>query len=200
MNLEEMKTAVRRDLHDEDAANYRWTDDEIERHIEHALRLFSLSLPYDDSLITPTVAGSTEIDISAITDLVTVEAVEYPTGNQPAYYCRFRLRGNTVTLLDGKIPDGSDARILYGKLHTLESSSTTIPPAFDDIIITGACGYAAVEWAVFAMNRVNTGGTDAPRETLDWGKQKLNEFNSTLKKIGRYGRLRVRQFSTPVAQ
>ena len=34
MNLSEMRTIVRRDLHDEDAGNYRWTDDELDRHIQ----------------------------------------------------------------------------------------------------------------------------------------------------------------------
>ncbi len=33
MNLTEMRTIVRRDLHDEDAANYCWTNDELDRHI-----------------------------------------------------------------------------------------------------------------------------------------------------------------------
>jgi len=29
MNLTDMRTIVRRDLHDEDASNYRWTNDEL---------------------------------------------------------------------------------------------------------------------------------------------------------------------------
>ena len=33
MNLSEMRTTVRRDLKDEDASNYRWTNDELDRHI-----------------------------------------------------------------------------------------------------------------------------------------------------------------------
>ena len=42
MNLSEMRAIVRRDLHDEDANNYRWTDDELNRHIAHAVKDFSL--------------------------------------------------------------------------------------------------------------------------------------------------------------
>ena len=37
-----MRTLVRRDLGDEDAATYRWTDFELERHIQHAVRELSL--------------------------------------------------------------------------------------------------------------------------------------------------------------
>jgi len=33
MNLSDMRTIVRRDLKDEDAGNYRWTNDELDRHI-----------------------------------------------------------------------------------------------------------------------------------------------------------------------
>jgi len=31
MNLMDMRAIVRRDLHDEDANNYRWTNDELDR-------------------------------------------------------------------------------------------------------------------------------------------------------------------------
>ncbi len=41
MNLTDMRTLVRRDLHDEDATSYRWTNDELDRHIARALKDFS---------------------------------------------------------------------------------------------------------------------------------------------------------------
>ncbi len=45
MNLAEMRARVRKDLHDEDAQNYRWSDSELERHIAHAVQELSLSVP-----------------------------------------------------------------------------------------------------------------------------------------------------------
>ena len=36
MNLSDMRAIVRRDLHDENSGSYRWTNDEIDRHIAHA--------------------------------------------------------------------------------------------------------------------------------------------------------------------
>ena len=45
MNLADMRLLVRRDLHDEDVNNYRWTDDELNRHIAHALKDFSRAIP-----------------------------------------------------------------------------------------------------------------------------------------------------------
>ena len=45
MNLTEMRNIVRRDLHDEDSDNYRWTDDELNRHIAHTVKEFSEYMP-----------------------------------------------------------------------------------------------------------------------------------------------------------
>ncbi|UCH43497.1 MAG: hypothetical protein JSW16_02845 [Dehalococcoidales bacterium] len=47
MNLTDMRTIVRRDLHDEDAENYRWSNDELDRHIAHAVRDFSEAVPHE---------------------------------------------------------------------------------------------------------------------------------------------------------
>ena len=69
MDLTEMKTIVRRDLHDEDSENYRWTDDELERHIARAVKEFSGVFPYEQKVVRSTTAGSREIDISTITGI-----------------------------------------------------------------------------------------------------------------------------------
>ena len=66
MNLTDRRTAVRRDLHDEDPENYRWTDDELNRHIAHAVKDFSEHLPDEQKATKTTTSGSREIDISTI--------------------------------------------------------------------------------------------------------------------------------------
>lgn len=196
MNLTEMRTVVRCDLHDEDADNYRWTDDELDRHIAHAVNDFSEAIPYEQKVVKATASDSREIDISTITDRITVEAVEYPVDEFPGKYQRFALWGDTLTLLGDEVPDGSNAHIYYGKLHNLGESST-ISTMYEDLIATGACGYAAIEWAVFAVNRVNVGGTPTPGEFLAWGKEKLNYFKQELKRLGRKNRVRVRSLYRP---
>jgi hypothetical protein len=197
MNLTEMRNTVRRDLHDEDDSNYRWTNDELDRHIAHAVNEFSEAIPYEQKATKATTSGSREIDISTITDRIMVEAVEYPVGRFPKWYQRFALWADTITLLGDELPDGSDAYIYYGKLHTLDSETSTIPAKHEDLIAAGACGYAAVEWAVYAINRVNIGGTPTPRELLDWGKEKLGHFRKELRRLGRRNRARVRSLYTP---
>ena len=197
MNLSDMRTIVRRDLHDEDEANYRWTDDELDRHIAHTVKDFSEAIPYEQKATKATASGSREVDISTLTDRVMVEAVEYPVSQFPKRYQRFALWGDTITLLGSEVPDGSDAYIYYGKLHTLDGSTSTIPARHEDLIAVGACGHAAVEWAVYAINRVNVGGTPTPKELLDWGEEKLSYFRRELRRLSRKNRVRIRSLYHP---
>ena len=197
MNLSEMRAIVRRDLKDEDAANYRWTDDELDRHITHTVREFSEVIPYEQKVTKATTLGSRDIDISSLSDRIMVQAVEYPVDKFPKQLQRFILWGDTITLLGDEVPDGSNAYVYYGKLHTLDAASSTIPSYLEDLIAAGAGGYAAVEWAVYAINRVNVGGTMTPREFLAWGNERLRFFKSELKRLGRRNRVRVRTMYKP---
>ena len=200
MILSEMRTIVRRDLHDEDASDYRWTNDELDRHIAHAVKEFSEAIPYEQKATKATTSGSREIDISTITDRVMVEAVEYPVDKFPRKYQRFTLWGDAMTMLGEEVPDGSNCYVYYGKLHTLDASSSTIPADLEDVVAAGAEGYAAVEWAVYAVNRVNVGGTMTPGEFLVWGKERLKFFRMELKRLGRRNRVRMRQLYRPYYQ
>jgi len=197
MNLAEMRTTVRRDLHDEDDTNYRWTDDELDRHIAHALKAFSEAIPDEQKATKATASGSREIDIATVTDRIVIEAVEYPVDKSPRKYQRYSLWADTLTLLGDEVPDGSNAYIYYGKLHTLDATTSTIPAKHEDLVATGASGYAAVEWAAYAINRVNVGGLMTPKEFLTWGEEKLNYFKTELKRLGRRNRVRIRSLYAP---
>ncbi|MBA7470895.1 hypothetical protein ES707_06183 [subsurface metagenome] len=197
MNLTEMRAIVRRDLKDEDAANYRWSDDELDRHIAHTIKEFSEAIPLEQKATKATTAGSRELDISTITKRIMVQAAEYPVDRFPKIYQLFSLWADTLTLLGDEVPDGGDAYIYYGKLHTLDATSSTIPSHLEDLIAIGACGYAAVEWAAFAINRVNVGGTITPDEFLNWGKEKLSYFRNELRRLGRRNRARLNQLYKP---
>src|SRR3989338_168777 len=134
MNLTDMRTIVRRDLHDEDATNYRWTNNELDRHIAHAVRDFSEAVPYEQKATKATTSGSREVNITTITDRIMVEAVEYPVDKFPKRYQRFSLWADILTLLGDEVPDGSNTYIYYGKLHTLGASTSTIPAMYEDLI------------------------------------------------------------------
>lgn len=197
MNLGDMRTIVRRDLHDEDANNYRWTDSELDRHIAHAVKDLSEAIPYEQKATVATTAGSREIDISGLTERVMVQAVEYPVDQFPPSYQRFALWADTLTLLGNEVPDGSNAYVYYGKLHTLDATTSTIPTQHEDLVALGACGYAAVEWAVYAINRANVGGSGTPAELLGWGRERLARFRAELRRLGRRQRVRMRSLYQP---
>jgi hypothetical protein len=200
MILSDMRTLVRRDLHDEVSGNYRFTDAELERHIGRAVRDFSEAIPLEQTALVATTSGSRDINISSLTGRVMVEAVEYPSGRFPPRYQRFSLWADMLTLLGDEVPDGANARIYYGKLHTLSASVSTIPAIYEDLIATGAAGYAAMEYAAYTINQVNTGGTGSPRDFLTFGKERLSQFRRELKRLGRKNRVRVQALYTPWAE
>jgi hypothetical protein len=200
MKLNEIRTLVRRDLHDEDENNYRWSDDEIDRHILHAVSDISEAVPAEQTAVLATVSGSRELDISGITDRIAIRAVEYPVNRFPKRYRRFSFWKNTLTLIDRETPDGGNACIYYEKAHTLDSSGSSIPAHLEELVVCGACGYAAIEWAAYSINRVNNGGSRTPLEFLSWGKTRIDYFKSELKRVGQKNRVRASRMYQPGCQ
>ncbi len=177
MNLSEMRTRVRQDLGDTDATDYRWTDADLDRHIEHGVRDLSLAVPLEARADLTTSAHSRDLSLDALTGLVSVEAVEYPVDEFPPTYAPFSIWGDTLTLLVEKAPRrGLAARVYYGKLHSLDARSSTIPASMEELVAIGAEGYAALEWSSFATNRVNVGGVEVWRHYQAWGRERLDSF------------------------
>ena len=195
MTLSEMITLVRRELKDE--SSNLWSDDEITRHIDRAVAELSEAIPREQKATIATTADSREVDISSLSDRVMVEAVEYPVDEFPKRYQRFALWADTLILLGSEVPDGSDCYVYYGKVHTLDAVTSTIPTKYEDLVAAGAAGYAAIAWGVYAVNRVNVGGVATPREYRVWGKERLCFFSQEVKRLGRRSRVRTRSLYTP---
>ncbi len=193
MNLSEMITLARRDLHDEDSNNYLWSDDELTRHINRAVKELSERVPQPAKAVLSTTSGSRQVDIASLTNRVMVQAVEYPVDESPPRYQRFSMWGDTLTIIGGAEPNGANCYIYYGVQHTLDVNGSTIPTEYEDLVATGACGYAAIEQAAYAINRANVGGTVTPREYRDWGNERLKTFRDGLKRLGRRQRIRAQQ-------
>ncbi len=200
MHLTEMRTRVRRDLRDTDPTDERWSDDELHRHIERAVRELSLAAPVEVVATLTTSAGSRDLDVSALADRVSIDAVEYPAGQYPPEYAAFSTWGETLTLVVDRAPHaGERAVVSYSRLHSLTDDGSTLPAALEEIVATGAAGYAALEWASFATNRVNAGGTDTWRHYHIWAQERLAAFARALAKHGRERRVRSRQLHRPAA-
>jgi hypothetical protein len=200
MDLGDMRARVRIDLHDEDTNEERWSDSTLDRHIARALRELSLAAPRELVATVPTSAGSREISIASLADRVAVEAVEYPVDEDPPLFVPFSVWGDTLTLEVEHRPSAvEDVRVRYTALHVLDAVSSTVPEQLDDLVATGAGAYAALEWASYATNRINSGGDDVWRHYHTWGQERLAAFTSGVTQHGRARRVRVQQLYPPSA-
>src|SRR6266508_2365258 len=196
--IADIRARVRKDLHDEDSLNYRWTDGQLDRHVQHTVRQFSLALPLEAKSTLATAAANRDLSISTLADLVAIEAVEYPVGEFPPSYVRYSVWLGTLTLLIDKTPEAAESvNVYWTKLHTIDGTSSTVPARFEDVIAAGAAGYAALEWASFSTNRVNVGGRDVWREYLAWGQERLAAFQRSLARHGRRNAIRARRLYAP---
>ena len=193
MNLIEMIGLLRKDLHDEDSNDYRWSDSELTRHIGRAVKELSERVPGPARAILATTADSREITVSGLTNRIMIEAVEFPINDYPPSFQRFSIWGDIMTIISGIEPDGSNCYVYYGTLHTLDSQGSTVPPKHEDLVATGAVAYAALEWAAYAINKVNVGGADVAREYRQWGSERLAAFQEALGRLGRRQRVRVQR-------
>ncbi|MDP2718267.1 MAG: hypothetical protein Q8P44_00320 [Dehalococcoidia bacterium] len=183
MNLATMRTNVRRDLKDEDAANYRWTNDEIDRCIDNALRDYSLVVPDDEKATIATVSDSRNISLSTLTDVVLIYAVEFPIDKYPAIYQRFKAYETTITMLGRETGDGNNAYVYYGKMHLVAATTWTVAVPHEKIIALGATAYALLQAGGYSVNRANVGGGYTPVNFLTWGKEKMARFEKELKRL-----------------
>ena len=103
-----------------------------------------------------------------------------------------------MTILVDKTPDaGEELKVYYGKQHTLDATSSTIPSQLEDVVAIGTAGYAALEWSSFATNRANVGGPQTWHHYLVWGQQRLAQFHRQLARLGRRASVRTRRLYTP---
>ena len=73
-----IRERVRSDLSDTTTAV--WPDEQLDRHIAHALSDLSLAMPRELSEDLATTAGSRDLDVSGLDGLIDVEMVEFPIG------------------------------------------------------------------------------------------------------------------------
>ncbi len=198
MDLAEMRARVRADLRD--ASAERWDDDALDRHIDRAVREVSLAAPREASAELATTAGSRDLSLEGLDDRVSIEAVEFPVGQYPPTFAGYSTWGDTLTLLvDGPPAGGEPVLVRYSAMHTLDAEGTTLPEPLHDLVATGAAAYAAIEWASYATNRINTGGDDVWRRYLSWGQDRLASFSRALAKHGRERRLKSRRLYVAAA-
>jgi len=178
-----MRARVREDLQDTDAANYRWTDDEVDGAIERVVREFSLAYPLQQQDDIATEDGTAILDISSLTKLLKVYSVEFPIGQHPPYYQKFTYWMAALYMED--VGNGDDARVRWGMQHTLDGdpAASTIPEEHEELIVLGATGYLATSASVYTVDRATIAGRHATINFLRWGKERLARYEKKLKAI-----------------
>ncbi|MEX0785926.1 MAG: hypothetical protein WD939_04760 [Dehalococcoidia bacterium] len=197
-NLATLRAAIRIDLQDEDSSNERWPDATLDRHVKRALRDFSFVSPLEQKSTLQTESSSRDIDVSGLTPRIRVVAVEYPTGEYPPSYVPFSVWGDTVTLDLIGAPSGTpDVAVYWHKVHSI-NGTVTFSSSHDDIIATGAAGYAALEWASFSSNRLNIGGDEVWGRYMEFANVRLAAFREQLRRLPEAGRARSSRLYVPV--
>jgi hypothetical protein len=183
MNIGDMRGLVRLDLKELDSESYRWTDDELDRAITRAVVDFSKHSPRQMKTELATVADDPEIDISSLTNRVSVDRVEFPQDNRPRTFVRFELYGDTITLLERK-GDGTNCYVYWTQVHTLDGGNSSIPARHEDLIALGASAFAVLSQGQFAVNLVGSGGEHVDRDYLYWARNRLADFRKGCRKAG----------------
>ena len=152
----DIRASARDILRDEfvEGVDLEWEADELNRLIQLTLREVELKIPYevkkttlDDSSSTAivTTADSKEIDISEITDLIRVFAVEYRTGKTPKQFRNFTRFADILTMVINFLPSADEAVHLYcHKKHTLTDATSTLKPDAEAVLVQGVVARAAM--------------------------------------------------------
>ncbi len=191
---------MRRDLGDTDPVNTRWADTDLEQHLRHALELLSAAAPTQHRTTLTAPGGTRDLDVSAITGRLSIDAVEYPAGQYPACYAAFSLWGDTLTLLvDGPPAAGDAVTVYWAGSHAVDPAGCSVPVQTEHLLVLGATGYAALQQASAAIDHLNTGGPAAPHDYLLWGRERLAHFQQGLAELRRRRGLQARSLYVPAA-
>jgi hypothetical protein len=192
-----IRARVRQDLHDEDSANYRWTDAVLDRHIGRGVNEYSLHAPLEQKTTLAATPGSRDVSIASLASLIDIEAVEWPVGEFPPRRVGWSEWQTTITLDVVNGPSAADnIYVFWTKMHTLDATSSTLPVAHEDIVGAGAAAYAALDWTSYAANRINTGGDDVWGRYKAFGEERLRYFRGELTRIARRNSVRQRRLYT----
>lgn len=194
-NLVAMRDSLRRDLHD--PAGERWADDVLERHILRAVAEYSQAFPDPQTAALTATPGSRDLSIAGLADLVRIDAVEYPIGLYPRSFAGWQAWDQVLTLLIDAAPAAADpVTVHWGSAHACTTAACTIPTPDIDLVLTGAAGYAAQEWAAYATNRVNVDRT-AVEHYATLAQRNLDHFHVELARRPRRSRLVRRALTAP---
>ena len=195
-NLVSLRDSLRQDLHDSPAD--KWADTALERHILRAVAEYSQAYPDPQKTTLTAAPNSRDLAIASLADLVRIEAVEWKVDQYPRQFVAWQAWGTTLTMLVDSPPQAADSVYVYwGRLQACTTASCSVPAADLDLVLTGAAGYAAQEWATFATNRVNVDRAAVERYA-ELARRDLEHFHRELARRPRRGRVLANSLKAPV--
>lgn len=192
--LTDIRERCRRDL--SDVAGELWSDEQLDRHIEHALGELSLAIPRELTATIATTEGSRELATTSLDGLIEVEAVEFPVGQFPPAFVGFSAWGGTLSLHTETAPGDDDAKLYYTAAHVLDEDGSTLSDTLSDILVTGATAFAALELAAGTANQLSLQPAASERYSA-WSRARLTAFRQLLHTYGRKNRVRNRRMYVP---
>ncbi len=185
-NITDLRSRLRVDLADPDAS--RWPDGDLDRHIHHAVRDLNRAAPREmvDASLTIADPASRELDISSLGGLISVAAVEYPVGGYPRRLRHFELWGASLKLLTDTMPVAGDGvNVYYTAPHVVGTVTSTLPDHLEDIVLTGAAGYALLDFLASTHDRVTIGDSRTSEHLRCHAADLLMQFRQDLTALKR---------------
>jgi hypothetical protein len=186
--LADFRARLRVDLHDADAANYRWTDAELDRALTRAVRRYSHAWPLELAQPYEAIEAQWSFDIisgyAGVAYFIGIREVEYPAGQNPPVLVPYRFQPPKTLhiLIPESMRAGEYFTVHLDLFHTVDAAGSTVPPYHEEIVENGAAGYAASAWASFAINRVNV-DANAAEHYRRWGAERLSQFQRDLTEL-----------------
>lgn len=154
MTLSEFRSSLRNELFDPADDEPRFSDADLDHAIDRALTELSRAVPWTRDATLTTSPDSRLVDLSGLTDVWSVEEVEWPTGHYPPKHCTFMVLPTSdgapgfVFLLVPEAPAVAEpVRVRWGTKHVGSDSQWTLLDAYAGLLTTGAYAYACLAYA-----------------------------------------------------
>ena len=154
MTLNDFRSSLRGELSDPADDEARFSDADLDHAIDRALTEVSRVLPWTRDATLTTSPDSRLVDLSSLTDVWSVEEVEWPTGRYPPQLCTFMVLPTSdgapgfIFLLVSEAPGAAEpVRVRWGTKHAATDSLWTLPDAYAGLLTTGAYAFACLAHA-----------------------------------------------------
>ena len=154
-----------------DTSNARWSEAELTAHINHGLVEYSMYIPLAE--VVETIDAAQRMDISGVTGLIRVTAVEWASGQYPRQFQGFDMESDQYVFLDAEGSFSGKAFIYYDG----ERAIGDVVPDHESAVCDLACAFALEDYAANTTNKANVGETERFRVMAgDWRKAALGQL------------------------